>query len=64
MGFKKVVYGGGEGRFKIKIENADGANEGNWTIMMSDLWQWAEMMAKKYGIKRKPDKDRDLDWAK
>jgi len=59
MGFKKITYGS-EGRLKIKIEDANGACEGNWTIMMSDLFQWAEIMRKKYGIKH----GTDLDWAK
>jgi len=38
---------------------------GNWTIMLSDLGQWADMMIRKYGLeKRKTNKDRDLDWAR
>ncbi len=63
LGFKKIEYGGGEGRFKIKIEDASGANEGSWTIMHSDLYQWVDMMAKKYGIKKK-GKNQDLAWVK
>ena len=64
MSLKRISYGGNEGRFKVKIEDANGANEGNWTVMLSDLYTWADMMAKKYGIKRKQKKpDKDLDWA-
>jgi len=61
MSFKRISYGG-EGRFKIKVEDESGSNLGNWTIMFSDLGKWVEMAQRKYGIKIK--KDRDLDWAK
>jgi len=67
MPLKRISYGGREGRLKIKIEDANGANEGSWTIMMSDLWMWADMISRKYGIDRKPKsekKDKDLDWTK
>jgi len=60
MGFKKVSYGGKEGRFKIRVEDVDGATVGTWTIMWSDLFKWAENMRRKYGIKKK---EKDLDWA-
>jgi len=65
MSFKKITYGQGEGRAKIEIEDVDGSRMGNWTIMLSDLGQWADMMIRKYGLeKRKTNKDRDLDWAR
>jgi len=64
MGFKKIKYNTGEGLVKIKIEDSTGARQESWTIMMSDLKQWSNMMCKKYGINNdKKDRDRDLDWA-
>jgi len=65
MGFKKIRYHTGEGLVKIKIEDETGAKQESWTIMMSDLGQWANIMRKKYGIKDKVTKrDKDLDWAR
>lgn len=64
MGFKKIRYHTGEGLVKIRIEDETGAKMENWTIMMSDLGQWANMMFKKYGISRNGKKlDKDLGWA-
>ena len=64
MGFKKIKYNTGEGLVKIRIEDESGARMENWTIMMSDLWQWADMMIRKYGLDKKGKfSDRDLDWA-
>lgn len=64
MGFKKIKYNRGEGLVKIKIEDESGARMENWTIMMSDLGQWTNMMIRKYGLDKKPIfNDKDLDWA-
>lgn len=61
MGFRPIKHNSGEGMAKIKILDENGTLLENWTIMMSDLGRWADMMRKKYGIKNK--EDRDLDWA-
>ena len=58
--FKPIKYGGGEGRYKIKVEDADGRCLENWTIMMSDLGRWVKMQSRKYGGNKI---DTDLGWA-
>lgn len=63
MKFKPIKYNTGECRVKIKIEDSDGSQLENWTIMFSDLGMWVTMMRKKYGIEFK-QKDQDLDWMK
>jgi len=55
--FKRIRYGS-EPIVKIKIEDESGAKMGDWTIMMSDLDRWANLMRRKYGVKN----ERDLDW--
>jgi len=63
MGFKKINYHTGENLVKIKIEDETGAKQENWTIMMSDLKQWADMMCRKYGVGDKKPINKELDWA-
>jgi len=63
VGFKKIKYHTGEGLVKIRIEDESGAKMETWTIMMSDLGQWASIMRKKYGLNRNRKYDKDLDWA-
>jgi len=63
MGFKKIDYLKGEPIAKIKIEDGTGGIKENWTIMMSDLKEFARKMAEKYQIDGIV-KDKDLDWAK
>lgn len=63
--FKPIKYNTGEGIVKIKIEESDGALLENWTIMLSDLGQWAKFMRRKYGNRIESNKDdRDLDWIR
>lgn len=65
MGFKKTSYNKGEGRVKIKIEDASGARIENWTVMMSDLGKLSKLLCRKYGIDcyTEQHKNKDLDWA-
>ena len=63
--FKKIKYHTGESLVKIKIEDDTGALMENWAIMFSDLWDWFQLMRRKYGDNTigKVKRDRDLDWA-
>jgi len=61
MSFKKINYNLGENIVKIKIEDSTGARQENWTIMMSDLGKFVDLMHRKYGNIKK---DRDLDWTR
>jgi len=58
--FKKIKYNSGDGLVKIKIEDDTGKVIERWTIMFSDLYKWAELMKRKYGL----SVDRDLEWIK
>ncbi len=63
MGFKKIRYDTGENIVKIKIEDETRRLIDTWTLMMSDLPNWFNIIKEKYGIKSK-EKDRSLDWAR
>jgi hypothetical protein len=63
MGFKPIRYNSGEGRAKIKLEDADGSVLGNWVIMFSDMDKWYKQSCEKFGFK-KEKQDKDLDWLK
>ncbi len=63
MSFKKVKYDTGENIIKIKIEDETRRLMDSWTLMMSDLPQWFNMMIEKYGLplKKRP---KDLEWLR
>lgn len=64
MGFSKVQYNTGEAIAKLKIEGSAGEKLDNWTIMLKDFGNLANIICKKYGIKRdNRNNDDDLDWA-
>ena len=63
-GFKPINNNQGEGIIKIRIEEPSGALLENWTIMMSDLGKWTNLMRKKYKIIDKQESDRDLEWIR
>ena len=62
MSFKKIRYNTGENIIKIKIQDETGRFIENWTLLMSDLPQWVEIISRKYGI-RFSKIPRDLFWA-
>ena len=57
MGFKKIRWDSGEVIAKIKIQEANGVQLGNWTIAASELGKFAKMVREKFG-----KNNRDLDW--
>lgn len=62
----KPIREGKEEIIEAKIRTPFGQSE-RWTVMMSDLWIWADIIAKRYNIKRKEnglEVDKDLDWLK
>ena len=59
MGFKKIRWNSGEVIAEIKIKEANGIPLGRWTISASELGKFAQMVRRKFGLKR----DDDLDWA-
>jgi hypothetical protein len=64
MGFKPIKYNAGESMVKIKVLEPTGALLENWTIMMSDLGKFANLMRRKYGVNMAKEKDKDLDWIR
>ena len=66
MGFKKIRYHDGDNIMKIRIEDDSGGLMENWTIKMSDLGKWVNIMHHKYGIElsNKKKLDEDLDWIR
>ncbi len=63
MAFKKVRYDIGENVVRIKIEDETRRIIDTWTLMMSDLPNWFNIIKEKYGLKSK-EKDKSLDWAR
>ena len=63
MAFQKIKYNTGINIVEIKIKDETGRFIENWTLMMSDLYKWVDIMRKKYGLEfKKPQ--RDLDWIR
>lgn len=63
MGFKKIAYNTGVNIVEIKIKDETGRFIENWTLMMSDLYKWVDIMKRKYGLEFK-EAPRDLDWIR
>ena len=63
MVFKKVRYDTGENVVRIKIEDETRRIIDTWTLMMSDLPNWFNIIKEKYGLKSK-ERDKGLDWAR
>ncbi|HDK42718.1 MAG TPA: hypothetical protein ENG87_05020 [Candidatus Pacearchaeota archaeon] len=61
MSFKKVRFNAGDNVVEIKIKDETGKFIENWTVMMSDLYAWFNIMKMKYGLESKIKKD--LNWA-
>ncbi len=63
MGFKKVRYDTGENVVRIKIEDETRRIIDTWTLMMSDLPNWFNIIKKKYGLTFKK-REESLDWIR
>ena len=63
MGFKKIRYDSGENVVRVKIEDETRRQIDNWTLMMSDLPQWFNMIMEKYGLTLKK-RERELEWLR
>jgi len=62
MSFKQVKFGTGEEIFETIITDGSGKRLDKWKVMKDDFLDVVEILKKKFGLKRKEQKD--LDWLK
>jgi len=63
MAFSKIRHNEGAIKFKLFIEEGNGATIEKWVVMKEDFPKLVDIISKKYSLNIKK-KNRDLDWLK